>query len=203
MKKQLVSLGFYGHSNSGKTTVITQLISWFSKQGYRVSAIKKTDKTLSIDTHGKDTYRFSEAGADPVFFITKNETTMKKKQIIPIPDIVTSLLEEESLDLLFIEGANEPCIEKIRFGDIPIRENTIYTYKNDLDDLRDFIQYKLEQRNKKMSEQVEIIVNEKKIPLSEFPKEFITHTIKGMVETLKGVEMPITSITITIKTDSE
>ena len=33
-----------------------------------------------------------------------------------------------------------------------------------------------------------IKVNDKKIPLSEFPAEFIKNTILGMLKTLKGVD---------------
>lgn len=38
-----------------------------------------------------------------------------------------------------------------------------------------------------MSE-ISLKVNGKKIPLTEFPSEFITNTIYGMVKSLKGVD---------------
>ena len=37
-------------------------------------------------------------------------------------------------------------------------------------------------------DKIEIKVNDKKIPLSEFPSEIIKNTIFGMLSSLKGVE---------------
>jgi hypothetical protein len=49
-----------------------------------------------------------------------------------------------------------------------------------------------------MVKQVELKINGKKIPLSEFPEEFIKNTLFGMVSTLKGVDEDIETITLTI-----
>lgn len=49
-----------------------------------------------------------------------------------------------------------------------------------------------------MNETIELIINGKKIPLSEFPKDFIKNTLVGMVKSLKGVDEPIQSISITL-----
>jgi len=35
---------------------------------------------------------------------------------------------------------------------------------------------------------ISITVNEKQIPLTEFPADFITNTITGMLKSLKGVK---------------
>lgn len=37
-------------------------------------------------------------------------------------------------------------------------------------------------------EEIIIKVNGEKIPLTEFPSEFITNTISGMLQSLKGVD---------------
>lgn len=50
-----------------------------------------------------------------------------------------------------------------------------------------------------MSNQVELRVNGKMIPLSEFPEEFIKNTIIGMVSTLKGVDENVELISLTVK----
>jgi len=43
-----------------------------------------------------------------------------------------------------------------------------------------------------------IMVNGKKIPLTEFPEEIITNTLLGMIQSLKGVE-EIHTVEISIK----
>ena len=49
-----------------------------------------------------------------------------------------------------------------------------------------------------MVKKVELKINGKKIPLSEFPEEFIKNTLFGMVSTLKGVDEDVETITLTI-----
>ena len=50
-----------------------------------------------------------------------------------------------------------------------------------------------------MTDQITISVNDKKIPLSEFPADIITHAIYGMLQSLKGIDHPIKTISIQIK----
>jgi hypothetical protein len=45
-----------------------------------------------------------------------------------------------------------------------------------------------------MTQQIELKVNEKRIPLSEFPEEFMKNTLIGMISTLKGVDENIETI---------
>lgn len=54
-----------------------------------------------------------------------------------------------------------------------------------------------------MSDQVELVVNGKKIPLSEFPKEFIKNTLIGMVSSLKCVDENVEMISLTVKNVSD
>ena len=51
--------------------------------------------------------------------------------------------------------------------------------------------------------QVELHINDKKVPLSEFPEQFMKNALLGMVKTLKGVKDPIETIEIRVtnKTD--
>jgi hypothetical protein len=51
--------------------------------------------------------------------------------------------------------------------------------------------------------QVELMINGKKIPLTEFPRDFIQHTIFGMVKSLKGVDEQIESLSLTIENKEE
>ncbi|MDG6219407.1 MAG: hypothetical protein QCI00_08195 [Candidatus Thermoplasmatota archaeon] len=51
-----------------------------------------------------------------------------------------------------------------------------------------------------MSNQVKLEINGKKIPLSEFPEEFIKNTLIGMLSTLKGVDETIETILLIVRT---
>ena len=52
-----------GRKNSGKTTLITEVVSHLTDLGYRVGTIKHTHHRHGNDTTGKDSYRHREAGA--------------------------------------------------------------------------------------------------------------------------------------------
>ncbi|HDM67334.1 MAG TPA: molybdopterin-guanine dinucleotide biosynthesis protein B, partial [Thermoplasmatales archaeon] len=71
-----VIIGFYGESNTGKTTVIEKIIEELVDRGYKVAAVKITDKSISLDKEGKDTWRYSESGSKIVSLVSPIETSL-------------------------------------------------------------------------------------------------------------------------------
>lgn len=55
-----------GRKNSGKTTLIVELVQQLSALGLRVATIKHTHHRHELDVPGKDSYRHREAGAAAV-----------------------------------------------------------------------------------------------------------------------------------------
>jgi len=55
-----------GRKNSGKTTLIVDLVKHLAEAGYRVGTIKHTHHHHELDTPGKDSHRHREAGATAV-----------------------------------------------------------------------------------------------------------------------------------------
>jgi len=55
-----------GYSNSGKTTLIVKLVKELKSRGFRIATIKHHHETISLDVPGKDTWKYSAAGADIV-----------------------------------------------------------------------------------------------------------------------------------------
>jgi|Deesub1362A_J573_1020465.scaffolds.fasta_scaffold14191_2 molybdopterin-guanine dinucleotide biosynthesis protein B len=70
-------LTFIGFSNSGKTAVVSNLVSYFSKKGYKIGVIKHTSKDFLIDREGKDSWRIYSAGADVVVLSPVKMTFVK------------------------------------------------------------------------------------------------------------------------------
>ena len=58
-----VVLGVVGRPNSGKTTLIEQLIPELIRRGLRVGTVKRVAR-FDIDVPGKDSWRHGQAGAD-------------------------------------------------------------------------------------------------------------------------------------------
>ncbi|MCL2876775.1 MAG: molybdopterin-guanine dinucleotide biosynthesis protein B [Betaproteobacteria bacterium] len=63
---------FVGHSNSGKTTFIEQLIPELTRRGLRVATIKHAHHKVHLDTEGKDSWRYKNAGAALSMLVTTN-----------------------------------------------------------------------------------------------------------------------------------
>jgi len=61
-----------GRKNSGKTTLITELVQFFTRRGYRIGTIKHTHHQHELDTPGKDSHRHRIAGAAVVGIMARN-----------------------------------------------------------------------------------------------------------------------------------
>ncbi len=177
--------GVYGESGSGKTKLITDIIKRLTKEGFKIACIKITDKKINIDTKGKDTWKYEKAGSKLVVLSSKNETDFLIKNKEEIQKIIDQINYLNKYDLIIIEGANDNFTPKIRLGNIKIRKNTIQTYKGDFKELIEIIKREISRR--KNMEKISIKVNGKQISLTEFPADFITNTITGMLKSLKGV----------------
>ncbi|MEA3290154.1 MAG: molybdopterin-guanine dinucleotide biosynthesis protein B [Campylobacterota bacterium] len=101
MKKQRLAVTFTGPSNSGKTTLIVKLSTLLQKKGYKVAIIKHDPKDKAIfDKEGKDSYKFTNTGAD-VAVVSPNRTTVFKKESSSIDNIISMMTD---FDYLLVEG---------------------------------------------------------------------------------------------------
>jgi molybdopterin-guanine dinucleotide biosynthesis protein B len=64
---------FVGHSGSGKTTLIEKLLRELSGRGMRVATIKHAHHRVVLDTPGKDSWRYKQAGAVMSMLVTSGE----------------------------------------------------------------------------------------------------------------------------------
>jgi molybdopterin-guanine dinucleotide biosynthesis protein B len=178
--------GFYGESDTGKTSLIEQIIKTLVKDGYNVATIKNTNKETSIDDVGKDTWKHSSAGAMLVVLSTPVETDFIVKDKISTKDIVQIISEFGYYNVILIEGARDSFIPKIRIGTIKKRDNTIMNYQNNFKEIYKIIEKEI---GKDIDvNKIQVRINKKAIPLSEFPTNFIKNTIIGMMKSLKGVD---------------
>jgi len=63
---------FVGHSGSGKTTLVEKLIRALAQRGLRVATIKHAHHKVELDTPGKDSFRYKEAGAAMSMLLTRD-----------------------------------------------------------------------------------------------------------------------------------
>lgn len=72
--KQVYRIHIVGRKNAGKTTLVCDLVSELSRQGYRVATIKHTHHHHELDTPGKDSHKHRESGAAGVGILSSQMT---------------------------------------------------------------------------------------------------------------------------------
>lgn len=102
-----------GRSGSGKTMLMEQLIAEFKGRGYRVAALKHTRRPVEIDTPGKDSWRFAQAGSDAVFVSSPGKLAFTKTtdHDLDIQEVIDIL--GPGFDLILAEGFKEGTTPKI------------------------------------------------------------------------------------------
>ncbi|MCI6642294.1 MULTISPECIES: molybdopterin-guanine dinucleotide biosynthesis protein B [Campylobacter] len=96
-----LAVAFSGPSNSGKTTLIRKVAKNFIDLGYKVVIIKHDPKDkASFDVEGKDSFKFSEIGADVVVMSPKR-TTYFRKEYMELSSVISMIAE---FDYLLVEG---------------------------------------------------------------------------------------------------
>lgn len=129
-----LGVAFSGPSNSGKTTLILKVASEFIARGLKVVVLKHdpSDKAR-FDVEGKDSFRFSQIGAD-VVVASPTRTTYFSKEQKSLDEIVTMLGQ---FDLLLVEGLKTLPLPRISVFKSEINEEylgfsqAIATYQKD------------------------------------------------------------------------
>ena len=101
---------FSGFSGSGKTTLIEKLIPLFKEQGMKICVIKHDAHQFEMDKEGKDTYRFSKAGADSVMISSETRSA----RVNEFPKTLEDMIEECAwVDVVIVEGYKYAKLRKI------------------------------------------------------------------------------------------
>ncbi|MGD8190980.1 molybdopterin-guanine dinucleotide biosynthesis protein B [Brevibacillus ginsengisoli] len=113
MTKSPMVVQFAGYSNSGKTTLLTQVIRYLSDQGLRVAVIKHDGgHDVQIDQEGKDTWRFHQAGSPLVAIQSKMQTAWFDYSPISLAEIIERMAAGQP-DLILIEGFKREAYPKL------------------------------------------------------------------------------------------
>ena len=112
-----------GRSNSGKTTLVEKLIKELNERGYKVGTIKHDAHSFDIDVPGKDSWRHTQAGANPAVISSPEKLAMVKKvkQEMSLDEIVKKYVDD--VDIVITEGfksQDKPKIEVLTPGKKPI-----------------------------------------------------------------------------------
>jgi molybdopterin-guanine dinucleotide biosynthesis protein B len=207
-------LSFVGKSESGKTTLLVEIITDLKQRGLKIAIIKHTQK-FELDKQGKDSWRLHQLGADTVVVSSREElAVMKKADHSLTPQEIAHFIDPD-VDLILTEGFKKSNTMKIEVHrkeqgtgllvppeqllavvtDEPLDINLPQFNRDDTKGLANLIEKWLRKQPK---DEIELFVNNSFVPLNIFVKDIITKTIVGMVSSLKGIG-DINSIRIALK----
>lgn len=193
-----------GQTKSGKTTLLERLIGEFRERGYRIAVVKHTVEDFEMDSPGKDTWRYAEAGSAAVAITSPQKIALIKPQ--ENNDSIEKVLRllGEDFDLVLVEGFHEAHIPKIEVHRSaskkglrcsPEELKAIVTDETleidcpqfspeDISGIAGFIKNRI---IGKRGDETVLFVNGSPVTLNHFAKQIIANALLGMVSTLKGV----------------
>jgi molybdopterin-guanine dinucleotide biosynthesis protein B len=105
-----------GRKNSGKTTLIRELVAHYVSLGNRVGTIKHTHHEHELDVPGKDSYLHRQAGAEVVGILAANmqavfwDQSRAGKDVAPYARMLEMFAD---CDLVLVEGDLEAAATKV------------------------------------------------------------------------------------------
>jgi len=107
------ALAFTARSGTGKTTLVEALITELTRRGRRVGAMKHDAHRFTIDHPGKDSARFTAAGAEVMVLVSNETVAMVRRTDTPADpgDMLRTCFT--GLDLVLVEGYKTCDLAKI------------------------------------------------------------------------------------------
>jgi len=195
---------FIGYHDSGKTTLVSNVVQELKKMGYHVAVIKSSnEKNVQFDTPGTDTFVHREAGADSVLFVGPDQMVLQTgashhslvtlaHRYFPDSDIVIGEGFKHARKVAKIE------VQRNRDQNLRGEVHGVIALATDFDIAGDYVFRLGESREialfiekrfllgkNKRPEKASLLVDGRKIPLKEFVQECLAGTVYGFVDALK------------------
>ena len=92
---------FVAFSGTGKTTLLEKVVAQLKSRGLKVAAIKHDAHEFDIDHEGKDSWRFTQAGAEVTVIISKTKAAVMENRPVKIESIIEKITD---VDIILTEG---------------------------------------------------------------------------------------------------
>ena len=99
--KGIPMIGFAAWSGTGKTTLIERLVHSLKARGLRIAVIKHDGHRFDIDREGKDSWRFTQAGADMSIICSAEKTALVESRALSFEEVAAFA---HDVDLIIVEG---------------------------------------------------------------------------------------------------
>ena len=88
-------------SGTGKTTLIEKLVTELKSRGVRVAVIKHDAHEFEIDREGKDSWRFTRAGADITVVVSGSKAAIIENRPVTLEALLAKITD---VDIILTEG---------------------------------------------------------------------------------------------------
>jgi len=126
---------FVAFSGTGKTTLLEKLVAELKKRGQRVAVIKHDAHEFDIDHEGKDSWRFTKAGADITAVLSDSKAAIMENRPVALETILGKIAD---VDIILTEGYKSGAFPKIAIvreatgKSLPIPEEECYAIVTDV-----------------------------------------------------------------------
>jgi len=212
-----------GSAGAGKTTLIERLLRELNRRKYTVAVVKHCPHGFDLDVKGKDSWRFTQAGARGVFLTSPRRVGLIEEKE-PAPRL-RSIAEHyfPSFDIVFGEGFREETevtkilvlrkgvSERVSYpqddilalvSDFEIEADKPVFKPDDVSGIADFIEQLFTQEDR-METSVTLLINKKPVPLNAFVQSVFKNVIVGTIGALKREDEELKQIEVIIKLEDD
>jgi molybdopterin-guanine dinucleotide biosynthesis protein B len=197
-------ISIVGHSKSGKTTLMEQLIRELRKRGRRLAAVKHAHEDFDLDRPGKDSHRFAEAGCESIALLGARRSALIRRHEAGYAFGELLDLAGREADILLIEGLSSGPYPKIEVhrGDLgqglrckpedllavvtdrPLDISCKQFSLQEIGAIADLVEKSVSESARARTE---LVINGEPLHLGPFTEKILANTITGLVGSLKGV----------------
>ena len=98
------TIAVIGWKNSGKTTLVSRLVSHLKKKKFKVGVVKHAHHTFDIDHPNTDSYKIREAGSYKTTIVSEKRLAHIEEKISSEIDIEELIKFNNGCDILIFEG---------------------------------------------------------------------------------------------------
>ncbi|HEA65060.1 MAG TPA: molybdopterin-guanine dinucleotide biosynthesis protein B [Candidatus Aminicenantes bacterium] len=204
-----------GHSKSGKTRLIRQLIPELKKRGHSVAVIKHCAGGFVFDMKGKDSWQFMEAGSNGVAMISPDQLAVLKRKMDKVDFYAVAAEYFRDVDIILVEGGQRERglkkIEVLRRGvaekveclpeeliavvsDVKVAVNKPVYHPDQIGEIADIIEGCFEHREPR----IVLDIDGTSVLLNAFVQKIIENIVLGIVTSLEGVKDNPQRITLSV-----
>ena len=192
-----------GTQNTGKTTLVEKLVKELTARSRRVATIKHASHGTTFDQPGKDSWRHIQAGSRAAIVSSPQQMVLIRPAESDLSLEELARFHGEEHDIIIAEGFKQADVPKIEVHrkeigpplsgiegivaiatDEPLQTDIRQFSLEDTAGMADMIEKEF---IGEAEERLSLYINNKKVPLKEFPLAIISNLIQAIVDSLSGV----------------